>query len=115
MADDRNRMGTEGSTSSTGANDWTTQDSYWRSNFSSRPYATADRSYDYYQPAYRYGTESATRYKGRNWSDVETDLRSGWDTYENRGEQHAQSTWDNVTDAVRDAWDRVTGHGPDHR
>ena len=40
---------------------------------------------------------------GREWNDVETDLRSGWDRFENRGE----STWEQIRDAVRDAWNRV--------
>jgi hypothetical protein len=66
---------------------------------------SADRGYEYYQPGYRYGVESATRYRGRNWNDIEGDLRSGWDRFEHRG----QSTWENMKDAVRDAWNRVTG------
>ncbi len=85
--------------------DWSTEDRYWRENYVSRPYAHADRGYDTYQPGYRYGFESANRYRGRQWNEVESDLRSGWDRYEHRG----QSTWENIKDAVRDAWDRVTG------
>ena len=95
--------GTIGSTDSV-LNDWSTEDSYWRSSFSSRPYARADRGYESYQPGYRYGFESANRFRGRQWTDVESDLRSGWDRYEHR----ASSTWEHVKDAVRDAWDRVT-------
>jgi hypothetical protein len=89
----------------TGTADWMTEDTYWRSNFASRPYARADRGYEAYQPGYRYGFESAKRYAGRKWNDVESDLRSGWDRVEYRG----QSTWENIKEAVRDAWDRVTG------
>jgi hypothetical protein len=85
--------------------DWDAEDTFWRDSWSTRPYAVADRGYDYYRPGYRYGYESAARHRGRQWTDVETDLRSGWDRYEHRG----QSTWENVKDAVRDAWDRVTG------
>ena len=84
--------------------DWTTEETYWRDNWQTRPYATADRGFDYYQPAYRYGFESARNYRGRAWDEIETDLRTGWDRYEYRG----QSTWENVKDAVRDAWNRVT-------
>ena len=85
--------------------DWKTEEQYWRGNWNTRPYVSADRGYEYYQPGYRYGVESATRYRGRNWNDVEADLRSGWDRFEHRG----QSTWENMKDAVRDAWNRVTG------
>ncbi len=84
--------------------DWQLEETYWRDNWSTRPYASADRGFEYYQPAYRYGAESATRFNGRQWNDVEKDLRIGWDRYEHRG----QSTWENVKDAVRDGWDRIT-------
>ena len=88
---------------------WGDEDRYWRSTYASRPYAKADRSYEHYQPGYRYGFESAGRYRGREWNDVEGDLRSGWDRYEHRGSH--QSTWEDIKDSVRDAWDRVTGKG----
>lgn len=90
---------------------WNDEDTYWRSNWRSRPYATGSSyDYDYYQPGYRYGYEAANRYADRDWNDVETDLRSSWDRYEHRG----TSTWDQVKDAVRDAWDRVTGNRHAH-
>ena len=104
---DRDNLDTGLNRDAVGARDWSGEESYWRSNFSSRPYARADRGFDYYSPAYRYGYESANQYRGRQWNDVETDLRSGWDRYEHRG----QSTWENVKDAVKDAWHRVTGGG----
>lgn len=85
-------------------NDWKTEDTYWRSNFQTRPYVSGDRGYDYYEPAYRYGFESGRSFRGRSWEEAEPELRSGWDRYERRG----QSTWDQVKDAVRDAWHRVT-------
>lgn len=104
----RDDLGTGRDTSSTGGTgDWASEDSYWRDNYSSRPYARADMRYDSVAPGYRYGYESANRHRGRKWNDVESDLRSGWDKYEHRG----QSTWENIKDAVKDAWDRVTGGG----
>jgi hypothetical protein len=105
----RDDLGTGTSTGAGGTADWTTEDNYWRSHFASRPYARADRGYDAYQPGYRYGVESAKRYPGRKWNEVESDLRSGWDRYEHRAKSH----WDNIKDAVRDAWDRVTGDRPE--
>ena len=59
---------------------WNDEDSYWRSNWRSRPYASGGSyDYDYYQPGYRYGFESAGRFADREWDDVESDLQSGWD------------------------------------
>ena len=85
--------------------DWQTHEDHWRDRYASRPYARADRAYEYYRPAYRYGTESAYRFDGRNWDDAEHSLRAGW--ADARGEGGA--AWDDVKDAVRDAWDRVRG------
>jgi hypothetical protein len=85
---------------------WDDEDSYWRKNYRSRPYATsAGQEYDHYAPGYRYGYEAANRFKDRSWDDVETDLSGGWNSYEHRG----SSTWEQMKHAVRDAWDRVTG------
>ena len=83
---------------------WADEDRYWRQNYSSRPYA-AGSDYDNLAPGYRYGYENAGRYRGRAWSDVESDLARDWNAYTYRG----TSTWQQVKDAVRDAWDRVTG------
>lgn len=83
---------------------WNDEDQYWRSNYSTRPYATG-QDYERLAPGYRYGWESASRYRGRNWDDVEADLERDWDSYQYRG----QSTWEQVKEAVRDAWNRVTG------
>jgi hypothetical protein len=88
--------------------DWDTEDQYWRSNYSSRPYAGSSGRYEDWQPAYRYGFESANRHQGRPWEDVEHDLRSGWESYEHRG--GSRSTWEQVKDAVRDGWNRLTGN-----
>lgn len=87
--------------------DWETEDLFWRDQYKNRPYGI-EKGYDYWQPAYRYGFESAQRYQDQNktWSDVEGELRSGWDRYERRD---PQSTWGQVKDAVRDAWNRVMG------
>ena len=40
--------------------EWSTEDAYWRTNYKNRPYASSGTNdYDYYQPGYRYGYESA--------------------------------------------------------
>jgi hypothetical protein len=87
-------------------NEWSTEEAYWRDNYQRRPYVESGRAYDFYRPAYRFGYESADRYRAGKWDDVENDLRGEWDTYEYRGE----STWAQIKHAVRDAWERVTGN-----
>lgn len=84
--------------------DWATEEAYWRDTWQSRPYSSADLGYDYYRPAYRYGFDSARTTRGRQWSDVESELRAGWERYEDRG----QTVWESIKEAVRDGWNRVT-------
>jgi hypothetical protein len=88
---------------------WETEDNYWHENFTSRPYSLGPDYYDRFRPGYRYGFESARHHMGRNWEDAEPDLRSGWETYEHRGQ--APTAWEEIKHAVRDAWDRVVGAG----
>jgi hypothetical protein len=85
---------------------WMQEDLYWRENFIARPYA-AGRSYEEFQPAYRYGYESGLHHMGRNWNEVVEDLRTGWDKFEGKGPGGA--AWENIKDAVKDAWHRITG------
>jgi hypothetical protein len=85
--------------------DWGRDRSWWMANYSNRPYVSADRLFDDYEPAYQFGYESANKYRGRHWDNIEPHLRTDWDNYERRG----TSTWESAKDAVRDAWDKVTG------
>jgi hypothetical protein len=85
--------------------DMDSDDNYYRSHWSSTYGSTGD-SYDSYAPAYSYGTQARSKYQGRNWDDVESDLRSDWDTrYPSSG---GVSTWDKMKAAVRHGWDKVT-------
>ena len=85
--------------------DWTKDRDWWRSSFHSRPYASADRPFEDYEPGYRFAYNEAGKHRGKRWEDVEPTLRTDWDRFEGRG----QSTWENVKDSVRDAWDNLTG------
>jgi hypothetical protein len=101
------RMGEERTGDIPGRTQWHDERRYWQENYSSRPYARPDADFGEHEPGYRYGFESAHRHRGRDWNEVEPELRSGWDEYEHRGDN--RSTWDSIKDSVRDAWDRVTG------
>lgn len=62
-------------------------------------------NYQDYAPAYRYGYEMANdpRYRGKDFSQVESDLRTDY------GRRYPNSTWDKMKDAIRYGWDKVTG------
>jgi Glycine zipper len=85
----------------------TAEDAYWRENYSTRPYISADLDYAFYQPAYRYGWEARGRYDGRTWEEIEDELANGW--YVVRGTSVLM--WDDARPAARDAWDRVDSRG----
>jgi len=115
MADHRERaadvpaINLESSVALLGPN-WETEDAYWQSAYPARPYARADRSYEYYRAAYRYGAERATTWRRREWRDAERDLREGWPEAAD-----ASGSWDEMRAAVRDAWDHVRGRSRDDR
>jgi hypothetical protein len=107
MANLENRKETNLGTTTSGAfsGDWKRDRGWWRENFRNRPYVVADRSFEDYEPGYRYAYDSYGMYKGRAFSDIEPELRTEWNRFEGRG----RATWENVKDSVRDAWDKLTG------
>jgi hypothetical protein len=90
----------------TGETASTDDDSHYRTHWTNT-YKTAGTSYDDTAPAYRYGAEmrNDVRYRNRDWSDVENDLRSDWDT---RYGKDGASTWEKMKAAVRHGWDHAT-------
>jgi len=78
----------------------------FRNNFTSL-YKNRGYTYDRYEPAYRYGYTLASdkRYTGKDWSAIETDVRSDW-------EKNNKGAWDEFKDAIRYGWDRVRGYSP---
>jgi uncharacterized protein (TIGR02271 family) len=72
--------------------------SHWNST-----YAQSGETYEDYAPAYQYGTSIGAneRYKGRAWSDIESDVRTDWES------KHPTSTWQRFKDAIRHGWEKV--------
>ena len=83
--------------------DPTVEVTYWRENFTKQPYAKG-ASFDDYGPAYGYGVNSYTKYPGRSFADVESDLSRDWNT--SRGK--SKLDWANARVASRDAWERLS-------
>jgi stress response protein YsnF len=79
-------------------------DDDFRSHFTNY-YGTAGDTYENYAPAYRYGYDMASdpRYQGRDFSEVESDLRTDY------ARRYPTSTWERIKDSVRYGWDKVTG------
>lgn len=81
----------------------TVEDEYWRSNYNTRPYVTGGTPYDEMRPAYQYGWESYSRYQGRKFDEVESDLKRDWE----KGKNNTEMKWDRAKLAAKDAWHRV--------
>ena len=84
--------------------DPTAEDVHWRDNYRTRPYVDSGMSYDDYGPAYAYGVVSYSRYAGRRFEEVESDLGRGWD----KARGKSRLTWERAKSAARDAWHRLS-------
>lgn len=95
--------GTSGNNSSN-ATSWDTQNQYWRSNYSKRPYYNSSVDYSNYEPAYRYGTDLYNQNSGRSYNELNQDqLRNGW----NQARGNSSMSWDDAQEATRDAYNRM--------
>ncbi len=67
-------------------------------------YAGHGDRFEDYEPAYRYGHSLASdeRYGGRQWEDIEADVRGDWER------RHPDNAWERFKGAVRSAWERAT-------
>ena len=83
--------------------DPTVEETYWRGNFSTRPYVAAGDTFEDYAPAYGYGVTSYRDRPGRSFEEVEAELSVGW--ADARGASRLE--WGDARAATRDAWDRV--------
>jgi hypothetical protein len=83
--------------------DPTTEDNWLRDNFPSRPYVKEGQTFETYRPAYRYGAAAASRYQGRGFSELESDLERDWTGRSDRGGM----AWQDARGAVEDAYNRT--------
>ncbi len=87
------------------AYDPTIEDAYWRKNYPTRSYYVEGVLFEEYQPAYRYGYQSAQAHKGKTWEQAQADIEANW--YKSKDKSNL--TWDKAKHAVKDAWDRMMG------
>jgi hypothetical protein len=83
--------------------DPTVEDAYWQKTYAKEPYYQQGLTYDDYAPAYRTGYQGRVDYAGRDFDEVEPDLKSNYDSM--RGS--SRLGWDKAKDASRAAWHRV--------
>lgn len=85
--------------------DWSNYETNFRKHWTTN-YGNRGGTYEQYAPAYQYGYDmvSDPRYRGRNWADIEPNLRRDWETRQ-------PGTWDQFKNSVRYAWDSAMGNG----
>ena len=81
------------------------EEAYWRENHANQPYADKTLTYDHYAPAYRTGFQSVSKYAGKRYEEIETDLALDYEKDSGNG----ALPWDRARPAVKAAWDRVSG------
>jgi len=87
----------------TAASDWNTEMPAYRSQWQQRYGQTGGRWEDA-EPAYHYGYDlrSQPTYRGRDWSQIEPDVRRDWET------SHPNTPWERAKEGIRSAWERVS-------
>jgi hypothetical protein len=83
--------------------DPTTEEAYWRDNYSSRPYVKQGETFGDYRPAYRFGLDAYGRADGRTFDQLQPDLMRDWE----RNKGSSRLTWDSAKHASRDSWHRA--------
>ncbi|MFO7664894.1 MAG: hypothetical protein R6X18_20205 [Chloroflexota bacterium] len=86
--------------------DYAEMETVYRDHYNTQ-YRTGSHTYDWYEPAYRYGFISGMDDRYQNYAmwgpDLETEIRRDWET----GHYADRSTWDEIKDAVRSGWESV--------
>jgi hypothetical protein len=88
----------------------TVEKEYWEKAYKTRPYYKPGRAFDYYEPAYRYGWENATKpeFAKKSFDETESVLHQRWTA---QSGSTTRPSWVDSKEPARDAWDRVRVKG----
>lgn len=78
----------------------TTYSDHFRTNYTTSSHYVADRDWNDYEPAYKYGYDTYGQYRGQRFEDVESQLERDWD----RTKANSRLAWNDAKGAVRDGW-----------
>lgn len=84
--------------------DPTAEETYWRANYTNRPYVAANATYDDYGPAFAHGVNAYRKHPGKAFDEIDSTLAEDWQ----RARSASTLTWDAARDASRDAWRRAS-------
>jgi hypothetical protein len=88
----------------------TVEKQFWENAYKNRPYYKAGRTFDQYEPAYRYGWENATNpeFANKSFDETESVLNQRWAS---QASPETRPTWGESREPARDAWDRIRANG----
>jgi hypothetical protein len=73
---------------------------HFEKEYRSAPYYISGSEWRDYQPAYKYGYDTYSQYRGRPFDDVESELQRNWDA----SRADSRLAWNDARQAVRDGW-----------
>ncbi len=79
------------------------EESYWRDNYTNRPYFSPTYAYSDYWPAFGLGVSAFRSYPGRPYEEIEPELARDWST----ARADSRLDWERAKGATRDAWHRL--------
>jgi hypothetical protein len=84
---------------------WREVRQHFRDYYTTAPYYTPGKDWQYYAAAYRLGWQAASspEYQGQPWPEIESILARTWTVEERR------PAWPLIAPAVQDAWERAQG------
>ena len=80
------------------------EETFWRSQYRTRPYVTYGAKVDDYLPAYRYGIDASIQFPDRSFADLEETLSNNW----LRARGKSSLKWSKAKLAAQDSWTRMT-------
>lgn len=77
----------------------------WREHHEGQSYASGQRSYEDFVPAYRTAQAAFSRHAGKRFEEIEDDLALDYGKHQ----PGSALPWDEARPAVRSAWDKLGG------
>ena len=76
---------------------------HFQNNYQQAKYYNTGRTWDDYEPAYKYSYDQYQQNDGRKFEEVENDLERGWD----KTKANSRLAWNEAKEAVRDGWHHI--------
>jgi phage tail tape-measure protein len=76
---------------------------HFKSAYRDTAYYSSGRDWNDYEPAYKYGYDTYSQYRGQRFDDVERDLERNWEN----AKSGSRLAWSEAKGAVRDGWHHI--------